>query len=273
MDYCNDLRFVRVNASGIRTERSVTGHFFKDYYGLQLVFEGDIYACTGDNPPEYASGPVAFITYPGVPFTYGSPPGKSRNIAYICFSGKRVEEYIRSGLLPLREKQLFIPLGNSQQIFSTLEQLLGNLAIPGNALHHARAVLLLESLLLQLHEVHTISGNHTNPYSSRLHDLCAKIADHPEREWDFRNEAAILQVSYAHFRRLFTKETGHSPKQYLLECRMRKVERMLTTENARISEIADLCGFDNVFHLYRVFKKHRALAPSRFRKIYGLSGQ
>lgn len=271
MNYCGDLRFVRLSSSSARSSRSVSRHLFKDYYGLQLIFDGDIYAFTGNNPPEYAKGPVAFITYPGVPFSYGSPPGSSRDIAYVCFQGSRVEEYIRSGLLNLKEKQLFIPLHNCQQIFATMELLLRNLAIPGNAVHHAQAVLLLESMLLNLHEADGLSGSTSTPYRSRIHELCSKIAGHPELEWNFQHEAELLQLSYAHFRRIFTRETGHSPKQYLLECRLRKVERMLTAENTRISEIAEQCGFDGVFHLYRVFKKHRKQSPTEFRKIYGIS--
>ena len=271
MDFGKDLRFVRVSNSSAKTCASTSKHFFKGYYGVQLIFEGEIYGAVGDNPMEYAKGPVAFISYPGVPFTYGSPEGTFRNIAYICFEGDRVQEYIRTGLLNLREKQLFIPISDSRKLFSTVELLLRNLAVPGNAIHHARAVLLLEELLLQLQESDGTVGPGINPYRSELHELCSKIATEPELDWDFKQESLRMQLSYAHFRRIFARETGLSPKQYLLECRLRQVERMLINTNDRISEIAERCGFEGVFHLFRIFKKHRRLAPSQFRKIYSIN--
>ncbi len=271
MDFGKDLRFVRVSNSSSKTCASTCKHFFKGYYGVQLIFEGEIYGAVGDNPMEYAKGPVAFISYPGVPFTYGSPEGTFRNIAYICFEGDRVQEYIRTGLLNLREKQLFIPISDSRKLFSTVELLLRNLAVPGNAIHHARAVLLLEELLLQLQESDGTVGPGINPYRSELHELCSKIATEPELDWDFKQESLRMQLSYAHFRRIFARETGLSPKQYLLECRLHQVERMLINTNDRISEIAERCGFEGVFHLFRIFKKHRRLAPSQFRKIYSIN--
>ena len=271
MNFGDDLRFVRVSNSSSKTNHSAYRHFFNGYYGVQLVFEGEIYGCVGDNPMEYAKGPVAFISYPGVPFTYGSPEGTHRNIAYVCFDGKRTQEYIRSGLLDLRERQIFIPIRDSRKLFSTLELLLRNLAVPGNNVHHARAVLLLEELLLQLHESNGNPGLSINIYRRQLHELCGKIADNPDLDWDFQHESKLLKLSYVHFRRIFSRETGLSPKQYLLECRLRRVEQLLTGDNLRISEIAEQCGFDGVFHLYRIFKKHRKLSPSQFRKIYSIA--
>lgn len=271
MDFGSDLQFVRLSNSSSKTNRGVNQHYFSGYYGVQLIFEGDIYGCVGNNPMEYAKGPVAFISYPGVPFTYGSPEGTHRNIAYICFKGKRVEEYIRSGLLCLRERQIFIPIHDMAKLFSTVELLLRNLAIPGNTIQHARAVLLLEELLLQLQESDGNQGAGINLYRSKLHDLCSRIAANPELGWNFHNESRQMNLSYAHFRRIFTRETGLSPKQYLLECRLRKVEQMLISDNSRVSEVAELCGFEGVFHLYRIFKKHRKLSPTQFRKIYSLN--
>ena len=43
MDFGKDLRFVRVSNSSAKTCASTSKHFFKGYYGVQLIFEGEIY--------------------------------------------------------------------------------------------------------------------------------------------------------------------------------------------------------------------------------------
>ena len=72
------------------------------------------------------------------------------------------------------------------------------------------------------------------------------------------------------FRRIFRQVTGWSPGQYLLECRLRHAEKLLMTSHLRISEISNECGFEDEFHFSRIFKKHRAMSPSRLRALYGM---
>ena len=77
-------------------------------------------------------------------------------------------------------------------------------------------------------------------------------------------------MSYVHFRRIFRQVTGWSPGQYLLECRLRHAEKLFMTSHLRISEISNECGFEDEFHFSRIFKKHRAMSPSRLRALYGM---
>ena len=83
-------------------------------------------------------------------------------------------------------------------------------------------------------------------------------------------EAEKLSISYVHFRRIFRQMTGWSPGQYLLECRLRHVEKLLMTSHMRVSESSCECGFEDEFHFSRIFKKHRAMSPSHLRSLYGL---
>ena len=268
MNYFCDISFVTCGISDWVDNCAVDRHF-EGYYGIQYIFEGEIFAKVDDNPVEIADGPLAFITYPGVSFSYGSRPGTLRRQAHICFKGERVKRYIRSGLLELREQDLFIRITANEPFMQTLRSLLKYQRIPGES-QHARAVLLLEELLLQLREQAPGSAGTANPYVHSLRLLREKIADAPQADWDFEREAERLSVSYVHFRRLFRQVTGWSPGQYLLECRLRHAEKLLMTSRLRISEISSECGFEDEFHFSRIFKKHRAMSPSRLRTLYGM---
>ena len=268
MNYFSDISFVTCGITDWVDNTAVDRHF-EGYYGIQYIFEGEIFAKVNDNQVEIADGPLAFITYPGVSFSYGSPPGARRRQAHICFKGERVKRYLRSGLLELREKDLFLRITANEPFMQTLRSLLKYLRIPGDS-QHAHAVLLLEELLLQLREQAPGRVGGANPYVHSILLLREKIADAPQADWNFEKEAEKLSVSYVHFRRLFRQITGWSPGQYLLECRLRRAEKLLMTSRLRVSEISSECGFEDEFHFSRIFKKHRAMSPSHLRALYGM---
>ena len=266
--YFADLDFVTVGISG-PTATAVCERRFEGYYGIQYVFEGEIYVRVNGHPVEYGVAPVVFVTWPGVCFSYGSPGGKLRRQAHICFRGGRVRRYLESGLLEVRERNLFTPIVFNVPFLSAVREVVGLLQRPDFS-RQARAVLKLEDLLLQLRE-QPAGGRGMLPQVAGFDRLCEAIASDPGRDWNFEAEAAALGFSYVHFRRRFREITGWSPGQYLLECRLRRAEKLLTGSRLRVSEIAWACGFRDPDHFSRIFHKHRIVAPIRLRELYGQS--
>ena len=143
------------------------------------------------------------------------------------------------------------------------------LRVPGTT-QHARAVLLLEELLLEINEQPAMPDRLYNHYAGSLLALRDRIAHEPMLAWNFRNEAARMSLSYVHFRRLFKQVTAWAPGAFLLECRLRRAEKLLMSTHIRISEIAQECRFNDEFHFSRIFKKHGSISPSLFRTRYGI---
>lgn len=82
------------------------------------------------------------------------------------------------------------------------------------------------------------------------------------------NEALAEEcgISEVYFRRLFTSHLGTSPKQYIIELRIRQAKEMLTEGTASVSTVAERCGFSNPYHFARLFKEHEGLTPSEYRR-------
>ena len=271
MEFFSDIEFVNYGI-GEGVSACTRNRYFENYWGLQFVWKGDLFLRAGEGKKVFYTAPSAFITFPGKPFTYGTPPGKTRNHAYCCFRGKKVEEYIKKGLLALREENPLIPIADSQFFLEKFRLLVRELRIPG-AFHHGRSVLMLEELLLTMQESGSLSSTKGSTHFPGLRLLQERVAAAPEKEWDFPCEAARLSLSYSHFRFLFKELTGHSPWNYLLECRLRKGEELLLSTPLRVNEIAAECAFEDEFHFSRSFRRSRGLSPSIFRRQFRLEEQ
>lgn len=88
---------------------------------------------------------------------------------------------------------------------------------------------------------------------------------------DFALDAFIreLPFHYDYLRKLFKKEVGVSPLEYMTSLRMKSAETLLTamwTNDYTISEIAQMCGFEDALYFSRVFKKYYGCSPTNYVK-------
>ncbi|MDE6636592.1 MAG: helix-turn-helix transcriptional regulator, partial [Lachnospiraceae bacterium] len=74
-----------------------------------------------------------------------------------------------------------------------------------------------------------------------------------------------LNITPSHLSRLFHKEIGISPVEYLTNVRLEHSMQLLTTTHLGINEIASLCGFANGNYFSKVFKKKLGFTPSEYR--------
>ena len=79
--------------------------------------------------------------------------------------------------------------------------------------------------------------------------------------------AEMVGISEVYFRRIFQKTYGVTPKQYILDIRMRRAKQLLTSGYLSISSIAETCGFTSVYHFCRCFKQMTDMTPSDYRKF------
>lgn len=66
--------------------------------------------------------------------------------------------------------------------------------------------------------------------------------------------------------RIFHEKYGISPKQYLIDLKLKKARRLLTTTESSISVIANSLGFDDQLAFSKIFKKEVEISPSEYRK-------
>ena len=81
--------------------------------------------------------------------------------------------------------------------------------------------------------------------------------------------AEIVCLSRDHLIRLFKKETGLTPVQYISYKKMEKAQLLLVSGNMSIKEIAFMLSYEDHSYFNRLFKKATGLSPMEYRRING----
>ena len=95
------------------------------------------------------------------------------------------------------------------------------------------------------------------------------INNYAECNFALDEQIRTMPFHYDYLRKLFKKEMGVTPLEYLTQMRMKKAEMMLTAmwgSDYSIAEIGQLCGYEDALYFSRVFKKHFGSSPSEFAK-------
>ena len=71
-------------------------------------------------------------------------------------------------------------------------------------------------------------------------------------------------MSEAYFRRLFHRQMGESPKQYVTHRRLKHAATLLQTDYYSVAEVAALCGYRDSKHFSVEFKRAMGASPSAY---------
>ncbi len=78
-----------------------------------------------------------------------------------------------------------------------------------------------------------------------------------------------VKLNPDYFGRIFKRETGKRPMEWLNERRLQMAAQLLSHTRKSVGEISEICGFANPFYLSRLFKKHYGIAPQGYRRRLG----
>lgn len=133
-----------------------------------------------------------------------------------------------------------------------------NLNEPGYLLK-ARAIYLM--ILHRYFEL-ILYQKDTNIIDKRIKKVLLYMSNHYREPLTVQKMAKFVNLSDMYFGCLFKQETGMSFHKMLTSIRMSRAEDMLYSGEYKINEIADACGFSDVFYFSRLFKEKRGFAPS-----------
>lgn len=118
-------------------------------------------------------------------------------------------------------------------------------------------------LLLALVEATTRTPLAVSRSSAKVRDIARRIAEHPEDECPVAAWAAEASLSSFSFTEAFKRETGYTPRAYLIDQRVRRAYDDLAHRGLRIAAVADKWRFPSPQHFATVFKRVLGITPSQ----------
>jgi len=108
------------------------------------------------------------------------------------------------------------------------------------------------------------NGDDRNRYVEMLENLL--ISNIPNHNLRIREIMESIPLSQDHARRIFVRETGKTPSEYLMEKRISFAKQLILTRtgnsNINFKTIAYQSGFDDRYYFSRVFKKLTGKSPT-----------
>ncbi len=133
-----------------------------------------------------------------------------------------------------------------------------------------------------------LSGDGTHALFSDFYKLCAGVDAVHKKSYapadprmlraeeyirlHFRDEACLStlyaneKISRRQFDELFKKRFDTTPARYITLQRVEYAKQLLGMPHLSIMEVAERCGFSDVYYFSKVFKKETGSTPSAFRK-------
>jgi transcriptional regulator GlxA family with amidase domain len=94
------------------------------------------------------------------------------------------------------------------------------------------------------------------------------ILDHPSRDLTLKTLAEQAGMGVRHFTRVFRRETGATPGDFVEIARVEAARRLLEDSDMMLHQIASRCGFGNADVMRRAFLRRMGTVPSLYRKSF-----
>lgn len=183
------------------------------------------------------------------------------SFTFVHFDGAQsrelFEEIIHKGgclVKPLYPNVLHESIG---EMLSTMRQ--------ERRMNEASTSSMLYAILMQLLEASGASGGGMVG-NSLVDSAIAYIQEHLNEALTVRGIAAHVGYSAGYFSHLFTQETGMSPYQFVVKCRVERAQQLLQTTRLSVQDIAFQTGFNSAANFCYTFRRFVGESPHEFRR-------
>lgn len=254
INHCDCQHLSGVDAGSVRMKGRV------DYHILYIA-EGTCFVTV--NGKEIAASEGSVIIYlPHQPQAYKFKAEIPSVSYYVHFTGIGCEEILRE--LNLYDNMIFNigKSGSLENLFSRLiEEVYTDRPFGEQYCHGLLINILAHIARKRYYQLSDISCSRNKTVS----DICKLMHYRYSDNLSVEDYAQICHLSTSRFTHVFADATGKSPKQYLIEIKIKKAMELLENTDLAISNIADITGFADSNYFSRVFKKFAGKTPREYR--------
>jgi transcriptional regulator GlxA family with amidase domain len=105
-----------------------------------------------------------------------------------------------------------------------------------------------------------------------IRELQIWIAEHLSSRLSVEELADRMSMSVRNFERVFTREVGTTPAQYVMQMRVEAARRLLERTGNGLKQVASAAGFGSIDIMRRAFVRRLGITPARYREVAAQSG-
>ncbi len=83
---------------------------------------------------------------------------------------------------------------------------------------------------------------------------------------DVKTLADMEGLSVSRYRALFREMTGVAPAEYIINLKIEKACELLFCTNYSVTDVAAMCGYNDVLYFIRLFKKKIGITPGKYKE-------
>lgn len=235
----------------------------RNHYCIHYVISGNGYYEVNGEVYALSAGDT-FILYPDTEVKYHADTENPWEYAWVGFAGTDADFLIRatdfSKKLPLIHKGR-LPKKEIQKQLEMIYKLKGN--DYESAVAMTGALYTLMSVFIHYAARREAVKDSHMVYAEKACDYINTNYSYPITIEDV---ASYVGISRSHLFRSFQMYLQQSPKEYLIDFRIKKARHLLRETSLSVAAIAYSVGFENNLYFSKVFKSRMKMSPSDYRK-------
>ncbi len=192
---------------------------------------------------------------------------------YLCLSPaaleKRIKSYTLLSVLSNRPHE-FSHVLDVTEVREDVERIFSRITKEANGaapFHEELEALLVNELLVLVYRLKpSLFSVDSSKSISIVWQIQRRFEEEPQEDFSLDELADKYHISKYYLSRLFKKNTGYSPIQYLMMCRLAVAKELLEETDKSISEVVWRSGFSDGSNFSRYFKARVGKTPEEYRK-------
>jgi AraC-like DNA-binding protein len=190
-------------------------------------------------------------------------------ITTLNFLNEKYPKDGRDNFWKLDERNYFFY--NNEDLASTINKLI-EICQSKSITKDVLADLTLQELLIRIIQTQTLKAydnNEVKETSSYLSQVINIIKNSLVQKINLNIIAKNAGMSTATLYRLFKKELGISPIEYIMLERIKIAKKLLKDQNLYIKNVSFEAGFDDCNYFIRAFKQYEGITPRQYQQMQG----
>ena len=204
-----------------------------------------------------------FMIFPGQVTTYIADSNVPWEYLWVEFDGLRITEAL--SMTDFSKNKPFYHPHNKELRDKLADELMYISHHPKESPFHliGHLYLFLDYLIQSAHSTQLLSNNKMSDYY--IKEAINYIEQNFQNNITIEDVASVCGINRSYLGKIFKKNTGQSPQEFLMNYRMVKAAELLKLTSLSIADIGSAIGYENQLHFSRAFKNIYGVSPREWR--------